>query len=115
MLKDAHTFSSFSTNDLATAKEFYGQTLGLNVTENEQMHILELHLGDKAEGMIYPKPDHKPAEFTVLNFVVDDIEAVVDELVAKGVTFEQYDGEYMKTNDKGISQGPPKMAWFKDP
>ncbi|HVT00740.1 MAG TPA: VOC family protein [Patescibacteria group bacterium] len=117
MFKDTKTFSSFSTDDLKRAKEFYGTTLGIETKDNE-MGVLELHLGQGAMGMIYPKPDHKPATFTVLNFLVDDVEKAVDKLVAKGVTFEHYDmGEGMKTDEKGIMKNPDggSIAWFKDP
>jgi predicted enzyme related to lactoylglutathione lyase len=115
MLKNNKTFSSFSTNDLDTAKKFYGDTLGVDLTE-EEMGFLRLHLGG-GEVMVYPKGDeHKPANFTVLNFLVNDIEKTVDALHAKGITFEQYTQEDIKTDEKGISRGYGiGMAWFKDP
>src|SRR5262249_50195135 len=107
-----NAFSSFSVNDLQAAKRFYGQTLGLKMSESAEG--LELHSG-KANVFVYPKPNHKPATFTVLNFQVDDIDAAVDELTKKGVTFERYEGE-IKTDRKGIHHnGGPKIAWFKDP
>jgi len=112
MLETKNAFSSFSVNDLQQAKRFYGQTLGLKVSESPQG--LEMHPGETSV-FVYPKPNHQPASFTVLNFLVDDIEATVDELKQKGVSFEQYKGE-IKTNEKGIHRGDgPTIAWFKDP
>ena len=112
MFSDSRAFASFSTDDLAKAKEFYGQTLGLKVAEAPEG--LELHPGN-LDVFIYPKPNHKPATFTVLNFMVADIEAAVDELTKAGVNFEKYDGE-IKTDGKGIHRnGGPTIAWFKDP
>jgi catechol 2,3-dioxygenase-like lactoylglutathione lyase family enzyme len=105
-------FSSFSVNDLQKAKQFYGNTLGLKVKESKEG--LELHPGD-TDVFIYPKPNHSPASFTVLNFLVSDIDSTVDELKQKGVRFEHYDGE-IKTNEKGIHRNAgPSIAWFKDP
>ncbi len=114
MFKEAKTFSSFSVNDLQAAKQFYGQTLGLNVSETPEG--FELHTGDKAV-FVYPKPNHTPASFTVLNFAVDDVEAAVDELTALGVKLEHYDLPDIKTDERGIGRGPhgPTIAWFKDP
>ena len=112
MLQTKSAFSSFSVNDLKKAKDFYAQTLGLKVNESEMG--LEIHPGD-TDVFIYPKPNHTPASFTVLNFLVDDIDQAVDELKQNGVSFEQYDGE-IKTNEKGIHRnGGPSIAWFKDP
>jgi len=112
MLESQRAFASFSVNDLQKAKEFYGRTLGLKVSESKEG--LELHPGN-ADVFIYPKPNHKPASFTVLNFMVDDIEKAVDELMQSGVRFEQYEGE-IKTNKKGIHRDRgPSIAWFKDP
>ena len=115
MLKHTKAFSSFSANDIEKAKEFYGTTLGLTVRDNP-MGVIELHLETGNDIMIYPKPDHEPATFTVLNFKVEDVEKTVDELTAKGVVFEQYEGQ-IKTDKKGISRdsGGPFIAWFKDP
>jgi predicted enzyme related to lactoylglutathione lyase len=117
MLKDAHVFASFSTDDLQKAKEFYSQTLGLTVEEDEKMGIMHVKFADGNQVMIYPKPNHQPATFTVLNFLVDDIKQAVDDLTAKGVAFEQYDMPQMKTDEKGISWHDDShgMAWFKDP
>jgi catechol 2,3-dioxygenase-like lactoylglutathione lyase family enzyme len=116
MFKDTKTFSSFSVNDLQKAKEFYGRLLGLEVEEN-QMGILTLHISGGYDIIVYPKPNHEPATFTVLNFPVDDLEKTVDDLISKGITFEQY-GEPIKTDAKGIVRGDdrgPDIAWFKDP
>ena len=112
MLQTRNAFSSFSVNDLQKARDFYAQTLGLKVNESEMG--LEIHPGD-TDVFIYPKPNHTPASFTVLNFLVDDINKAVDDLNKKGVRFEQYDGE-IKTDEKGIHKnGGPSIAWFKDP
>ncbi len=112
MLETNKAFSSFSVNDLQKAKQFYADTLGVKVKESPEG--LELHPGQQSI-FIYPKPNHKPATFTVLNFQVNDIDATVDELKRKGVSFERYEGE-MKTDEKGIHRdGGPTIAWFKDP
>ena len=112
MLNSSGAFSSFAVNDLQQAKQFYAETLGIKVKESKEG--LELH-PENTDVFIYPKPDHQPATFTVLNFLVEDIEATVDELKQKGVRFEHYEGE-IKTNEKGIHRnGGPTIAWFKDP
>jgi len=114
MFKNAKAFSSFSVNDLQKAKEFYGQTLGLEVAEMPEG--LELHLAGGGRIFLYPKPNHTPATFTVLNFLVDNIEQGVDKLSQLGVQFEHYDQGDLKTDEKGIARGPgPNIAWFKDP
>ena len=113
MLKDSPAFSGFSSNDIAAAKAFYGDTLGLDVTEDNG--LLNVNFSGGGRGIIYPKPNHEPATFTVLNFPVDDIEAAVDALAAKGVVFERYEG--LTQDERGImrdDQSPP-IAWFKDP
>src|SRR5215217_8733918 len=114
MFKEAKSFSSFSVNDVKKAKEFYSQTLGLDVSETPEG--LELRTGDNTI-FLYPKPNHTPASFTVLNFAVDDIEAAVDELTGLGVSLEHYDLPDIKTDERGIARGPkgPTIAWFKDP
>jgi predicted enzyme related to lactoylglutathione lyase len=114
MFREAETFSSFSVNDLEKAKEFYGQTLGLDIKETQEG--LELHT-DSNTVFLYPKPNHTPASFTVLNFAVDDIEAAVDELKSLGITLEHYNLPDIKTDERGIARGPhgPTIAWFKDP
>lgn len=112
MFKDAKAYSGFSVDDIPAAKEFYGTTLGLEVTEEYGM--LRLRLGGGAHVLVYPKPGHVPAEFTILNFPTGDIEAAVDDLTARGVRFETY--ESMKQDDRGIMrEGGPLIAWFKDP
>ena len=112
MLRDSHAFSGFSTNDIPKAKAFYGETLGLEVTEENGM--LTLHLAGGGRVLIYPKENHEPASFTVLNFPVDDIDGAVDELAKAGVQFERYEGAGQ--DDRGIARAyPPPIAWFKDP
>jgi predicted enzyme related to lactoylglutathione lyase len=114
MLRDSKAFSGFSANDIAKAKEFYGRTLGLKVSEANG--LLTLHLADGNNVLIYPKPNHTPATFTVLNFPVDDVDQAVDELTKRGVRFEIYDQPEIKTDKKGIMRGNgPTIAWFKDP
>jgi predicted enzyme related to lactoylglutathione lyase len=113
MFKSAKAFSSFSVNDTSKAKQFYGQTLGLDVSESREGLTLQFAGGGKA--FIYPKPNHAPATFTILNLPVDNIDEAVDALTKRGVRFEKYD-EPMKTDAKGIFRdGGPKIAWFKDP
>jgi catechol 2,3-dioxygenase-like lactoylglutathione lyase family enzyme len=113
MFKDTKAFSSFSVNDLEQAKKFYGQTLGLEVSQTPEG--LDLRLAGGGKVFMYPKPNHEPASFTVLNFLVDDIDRAVDQLSAAGVRFEHYEGE-IKTDEKGIHRNAgPKIAWFKDP
>ena len=114
IFQDARSFSSFSVNDLQKAKEFYGDKLGLDVSETAEG--LELNAGDNAV-FIYAKPNHSPASFTVLNFPVDDIEEAVNELDALGINLEHYDLPDIKTDKRGIARGPkgPTIAWFKDP
>jgi catechol 2,3-dioxygenase-like lactoylglutathione lyase family enzyme len=114
VLRDSKAFGSFSVNDVQKAKEFYGQTLGLEVSDAEEG--LQLHIGGGSRVFIYPKPNHTPATFTILNFPVNDIEKIVDALTGIGVRFEIYKEGDLKTDAKGISaQGDMKIAWFKDP
>lgn len=114
MLGNSKAFSGFAVDDVPRAKLFYETTLGLEVGEEEGM--LTLRLGSGADVIVYPKPDHQPATFTVLNFPVEDIEAAVDALAAKGVEFERYEGTEIETDPKGIFRGEgPPIAWFKDP
>ena len=114
MFKDAKAFSSFSVNDTKKAREFYGGTLGLGVTETREG--LELHLAGGNTVFLYPKPNHTPASFTVLNFPVNNIEEAVDELVNAGLRLEHYELPDLKTDKRGIAKGPGmKIAWFKDP
>jgi catechol 2,3-dioxygenase-like lactoylglutathione lyase family enzyme len=115
MYSQSKAFSSFSVNDLQKAREFYAGVLGLTVVDSP-MGILELQTQGNNNIIIYPKPDHTPATFTVLNFPVGKIEEAVDALIAKDVKFEQYGGD-IQTDEKGISRdnGGPNIAWFKDP
>ena len=114
MFKDTNAFSGFSVDDVPRAKQFYGETLGLNVTEEHGM--LDLHLGGGAHVLVYPKNSHVPATFTILNFPVTDVDEAVDRLTEAGVQFEHYDGD-LQTDEKGIARGGegPTIAWFKDP
>ena len=114
MFKDAKAFSSFAVNDLQKAKEFYGKTLGLEISESAEG--LELNLAGGNTVFLYPKPNHTPASFTVLNFPVKNIEEAVDELRTLGVRLEKYNQPDLKTDEKGIMRGQgPLIAWFKDP
>ena len=114
MFKNTKAFSGFSVDDLRKAKAFYSQTLGLEVAELPEG--LELQIASGTGIFIYPKPNHTPATFTILNFPVDDIEQAVDELAKRGVRFEHYNKGDLKTDEKGIARGPgPNIAWFKDP
>ena len=112
MFADTKAFSGFAVDDLEEAKKFYGETLG--IPASEQYGLLTLHLAGGRDTLVYPKPDHEPATYTILNFQVDDIDAAVDELTRRGVRFERYDG--IGQDDKGINRaGGPYIAWFKDP
>ena len=114
MFKDTKAFSGFSVNDLQAAKAFYGQTLGLDVSES--YGLLQLHIAGGTNILVYPKENHTPAAFTILNFPVDNIEQAVDGLSRRGVRFESYNEGDLVTDEKGISHGGgPKIAWFKDP
>ncbi len=118
MVKAKSAFSSFSVDNLDEAKEFYTQTLGLTV--DEDMMGLQIRLPGGGVVFIYPKDDHEPASFTVLNLVVDDIDKAIDELEGLGVVFERYDNLPAKQDDRGVLRGResyegPDMAWFKDP
>ena len=114
----APVFASFAVKDLDPARQFYGRSLGLDVREDKQMGILEIHSPDKSHVLVYPKPNHQPANFTVLNLQVRDIDEAVDALTSAGVKFEQYDSADMKTDAKGVvrgDKGGPSIAWFRDP
>jgi len=114
MFKDTKAFSGFSVNDVQKAKEFYGQTLGLDVSEAHG--LLELHIAGGTTILMYPKDNHTPATYTILNFPVDNIEQAVDDLARHGVHFESYNEGDLVTDEKGIFRGEgPKIAWFKDP
>ena len=112
MFTNTKAFSGFSVDDVPKAKKFYSETLGLNVSEEYGM--LTLHIVGDRNVLVYPKPDHVPAAFTILNFPVEDIDKAVDELVERGVRFERYDNAEM--DNKGIHRGwGPLIAWFTDP
>ena len=122
MLRDARAIFGFSVDDVARARQFYETTLGLDVADAplgiEGADVptgLEIRFADGMRVLIYPKPDHTPATFTLLNFLVDNIERAVDELTARGVTFEQY--AHPRTDAKGIHRTPEvrPVAWFRDP
>ena len=108
---DSKSFASFSVKDIDEARKFYQETLGIDVIE-EEMGVLGLNMGEDEKVMLYPKQDHEPASFTVLNFPVDNLERVMSDLSQRGVKFEHYPG----TDEKGVYHGDgPLMAWFKDP
>ncbi len=113
MFADTKAFSSFAVDDVGKAREFYADTLGLRVSDVEEHGLLALHLAGDWDALIYPKPDHTPATFTVLNFSVDDIDEAVDGLTERGVRFERYEG--FEQDQKGISREGPSIAWFTDP
>lgn len=115
MFKDTKAFSGYSVNDTAKAKAFYSVVLGIDVRDDE-MGIIELHISGGIPIILYPKPNHEPATFTVLNFPVPDVEKAVKQLKDKGVVFESYEFENMKTDPDNIFRGGgPFIAWFKDP
>jgi predicted enzyme related to lactoylglutathione lyase len=112
MFTETKAFSGFAVPDIAAAKAFYGDTLGINVSEDHG--LLTLHVAGDRPTLVYPKPDHVPASYTILNFPVDDIDAAVDELVARGIEILRYEG--MEQDDRGIMRaGGPYIAWFTDP
>lgn len=114
MLDPNLAFSGFSVDDIDRAKEFYSQTLGIEV--REEYGFLRLAIGGGPGVLVYPKPDHQPATYTILNFPVDDVDQTVDQLTRAGVRFEHYDEPDFKTDEKGISRGMgPAIAWFRDP
>ena len=114
MFRNTRAFSGFSVDNIEAAKKFYGELLGIEVSEDD-MGILELHVSGGNDIIIYPKPNHQPATFTILNFPVSNIDIAVDELAALGIVFEHYDLPGLKTDEKGICRGKPNIAWFKDP
>ena len=114
MFENTKAFSGFSVDNVPKAKQFYGETLGLEVTEEDG--LLTLHIAGDRPTLVYPKDDHAPASFTILNFPVDDVEAAVDTLTERGVSFERYEGTEIETDEKGVFRGGgPLIAWFKDP
>ena len=112
MFNETKAFSGFAVPDIDAAREFYAETLGIEVSEENGM--LTLHLGGDRPTLVYPKPGHTPADYTILNFPVDDIDQAVEDLTARGVRFERYEG--FDQDERGImrAEGPP-IAWFKDP
>jgi predicted enzyme related to lactoylglutathione lyase len=112
MFANTKAFSGFAVGDLQAAQKFYGDVLGIATSENNG--LMTLHLTGGRDTLVYPKPGHTPADYTILNFPVDDIDWAVDELTGRGVTFERYDG--LAQDEKGISRGyGPDIAWFRDP
>ena len=112
MFANSNAFSGFAVDDVPRAREFYGDTLGLRTSEEHGM--LTLHLAGDTNVLVYPKPDHTPATFTVLNFPVDDIDEAVDALAERGVELERYEG--FEQDEKGVARGNgPDIAWFRDP
>jgi catechol 2,3-dioxygenase-like lactoylglutathione lyase family enzyme len=123
ILKNAPVFASFAVKDLDPARQFYGRTLGLEVRDDKEMGVFEIQSPDKSHVLVYPKPDHQPAVFTVLNLRVRDIDEAVDALTSVGIKFERYDTADIKTDAKGVARGDsrrdgtkgPSIAWFRDP
>jgi catechol 2,3-dioxygenase-like lactoylglutathione lyase family enzyme len=114
MLAQSKAFSGFAVDDLEQAREFYADTLGLDVNVIEEPGLLNIRLAGGRDVLVYPKGDFEPATYTILNFPVDDVGAAVEGLASRGVAFERYDG--MEQDEKGIARGPgPEIAWFKDP
>jgi catechol 2,3-dioxygenase-like lactoylglutathione lyase family enzyme len=115
MFEHTKAFSGFAVDDMRKAREFYGETLGVKTEVLDEEHgLLSLHLAGDRDTIVYEKVDLAPANYTILNFEVDDIDKAVDELAAQGVSFERYDG--FDQDEKGIARGPgPQIAWFKDP
>ena len=112
MFENTKAFSGFAVGDVPEARRFYSETLGLRVSQEYGM--LSLHIAGEWDILVYPKPDHTPATFTILNFPVEDIDEAVDELIERGVRFERYDD--LEQDEKGIYRGGgPYIAWFKDP
>jgi catechol 2,3-dioxygenase-like lactoylglutathione lyase family enzyme len=112
MFTNTKAFSGFAVDDVEKAREFYGDTLGLKTSEENG--LLTLHIADDRPTLVYPRPNHTPAEYTILNFPVDDIDKAVEELTARGVQFERYEG--FDQDERGIMRGEgPPIAWFKDP
>jgi catechol 2,3-dioxygenase-like lactoylglutathione lyase family enzyme len=113
MFAETKAFSGFSVDDLAAAKKFYGETLGIRVADLAD-DLLELRIAGDRNILAYAKSNHEPATFTILNFPVDDVDTAVDELIRRGVSFERYEG--FDQDERGVNRGPgPKIAWFKDP
>ncbi len=115
MFANTKAYSGFAVDDIGKAREFYGETLGLNTSMlSEENGLISLDLAGDRGTLVYQKPDFTPATYTILNFPVDDIDQAVDELAGRGVSFERYDG--FEQDEKGIARGDgPSIAWFKDP
>jgi predicted enzyme related to lactoylglutathione lyase len=115
MFANTKATNGFAVDDIEAAKQFYGETLGLGVTVlSEEYGVTSIQLAGGRDTLVYAKPDFAPATYTILNFEVDDVDAAVDELASKGVSFERYEG--FEQDEKGIARGPgPSIAWFKDP
>lgn len=114
MLANTKAFNGFAVDDMAKAREFYGETLGLKVSVDEEDGLMSLHLEGGRDTLVYLKPDFVPATYTILNFSVSDVDEIVDGLAARGVQFEKYEG--FEQDEKGIARGNgPDIAWFKDP
>jgi catechol 2,3-dioxygenase-like lactoylglutathione lyase family enzyme len=115
MFANTKAYSGFAVDDVPKAEEFYGETLGLKTSVVDEEHgLLALHLAGDRDVLVYQKPDYTPATYTILNFPVDDIDEAVDELAARGVRFERYEG--FEQDEKGVARGEgPNIAWFKDP
>jgi catechol 2,3-dioxygenase-like lactoylglutathione lyase family enzyme len=114
MLANAQAYSGFAVDDLDKAQKFYGETLGLKVSVLDENNLLSLHLAGRRDTLVYVKPDLQPANYTILNFQVDDVDEVVHGLAERGVRFERYEG--IDQDEKGIARGNgPDIAWFKDP
>ena len=114
MLANTKAYSGFAVDDMAKAREFYAETLGLKVSVPDENNLMSLHLAGGRDTLVYLKPDFEPATYTILNFQVDDVDKIVDGLTARGVQFEKYEG--IEQDNKGIARGMgPDIAWFKDP
>jgi catechol 2,3-dioxygenase-like lactoylglutathione lyase family enzyme len=115
MFESTKAYSGFAVDDMEAARRFYGETLGLRISVlDEEVGLINLHLAEDRDTLVYQKPDLEPANYTILNFVVDDVEKAVDELSERGVGFERYEG--FDQDERGISRGQgPDIAWFKDP
>ena len=115
MFTNTKAYSGFAVDDVEKAREFYGETLGLNLEVLDEEHgLMSLHLAGDRDTVVYLKPDFEPATYTILNFPVDDIDAAVDELTSRGVSLERYEG--FDQDEKGVARGQgPQIAWFKDP
>jgi catechol 2,3-dioxygenase-like lactoylglutathione lyase family enzyme len=115
MLAQSKAFSGFAVDDLERGRDFYAETLGLDVEVlDDGPGLMTIHLAEGRDTFVYLKPDHEPANYTILNFPVDDVDAAVDELAGRGVEFERYEGT--DQDDRGIARGPgPDIAWFRDP